>query len=188
MDFNSVAWGYDAFMSFWRFSKRHEALEFVNPEPGTIAIDLGGGTGAYAAIFASPCAEIRVVDLSARMLAIAERKHGLSTLLANASNTGIPDESLDLILICDALHHFPDQEAVLSETFRMLKPGGRLFIHEFQKHSMIVAILGFMERLLFGSMRYIDPEELRDMSTKAGFVTTKERLEYSWYFLLMEKK
>ena len=48
---------------------------------------------------------------------------------ADASDTGLPAESFDTVVMNDAFEHLADPEAVLAECARLLKPGGRVFIN-----------------------------------------------------------
>ncbi len=50
-------------------------------------------------------------------------------ICADASDTGLPSESFDTIIMNDAFEHLADPEAVLAECERLLKPGGRVFIN-----------------------------------------------------------
>lgn len=50
-------------------------------------------------------------------------------ICADASDTGLPSESFDTIIMNDAFEHLADPEAVLAECGRLLKPGGRVFIN-----------------------------------------------------------
>lgn len=43
---------------------------------------------------------------------------------------GLPDESVDRVVMFDAFHHVPNQEEVLAEIYRVLKPGGRAVFGE----------------------------------------------------------
>jgi ubiquinone/menaquinone biosynthesis C-methylase UbiE len=55
----------------------------------------------------------------------------LSFDVRDATATGYPDASFDVVVIANALHIVPDPEAVLKEIHRILKPGGRLFAPTF---------------------------------------------------------
>lgn len=50
-------------------------------------------------------------------------------ICADASDTGLPAEGFDTIIMNDAFEHLADPEAVLAECKRLLKPGGRVFIN-----------------------------------------------------------
>ncbi len=94
----------------------------------------GGQTSNYAVAF--PDAEIHGVDLGAGLLRYAHpraRALGLPIHFkqACASATGFPDASFDMVVSNILLHEIPREmlEAVMRESFRLLKPGG-LVVHQ----------------------------------------------------------
>lgn len=101
--------------------------------PGYTVVDLGTGTGELALQFAratGPEGRVTGVDLSANMLAVAEEKvkcAGLSHVefrQGNASATGLPSSSADIVSMGWCLRNCGDTHAALIEVLRILKPGG----------------------------------------------------------------
>jgi len=86
--------------------------------------ELVGASGAVYALDRHPRAIDRVQNLS--------RKLGLGnvrTILAD-SETGLPDESMDAVLLYDVLHMFDHPDSVLTELARVLKGSGKLSCHD----------------------------------------------------------
>ena len=123
-------------------SKGQAVLRFIEATfPGFSpqrVVDLGcgygGQTGNYVVGF--PDAEIHGVDLGAGLLRYAHpRAEALGLPIhfkqACASATGFPDASFDLVVSNILLHEIPREmlEAVMRESFRLLKPGG-LVVHQ----------------------------------------------------------
>lgn len=80
---------------------------------------------------------IRMVgmDLSMRILIAGNRyrrSHGFNTelLAGDIEKLCFKDKSLDMVLIYNTLHHFPDFEVPLKSVFRILKEGGKLIIED----------------------------------------------------------
>lgn len=76
------------------------------------------------------------IDSDALMLAAARNAYAhlfpaVTFIQANAESMPIPDQSVDLVLVASALHWFQRDRAFL-EIGRVLKPGGFLFIYEYQ--------------------------------------------------------
>jgi len=48
------------------------------------------------------------------------------------NNTGLPDKSVDLVTLNEVFHHIPiiDRQLILKEVYRILKPGGYLYLRE----------------------------------------------------------
>ena len=87
--------------------------------------------------------------------------------VADASDTGLPDASVDLVFCHQTLHHLVEQEAALAEFHRVLKPGGVLLLAE----STRKYIRSWMIRLLFRHPMEVQrtAEEYLAMVRSAGF-------------------
>jgi SAM-dependent methyltransferase len=87
----------------------------------------------------------------------------------NGHTINIPGESVDRIICFDTFHHVPNQEKVLSEFFRILKPGGIAgFSEPGINHSQTLQSQSEMRNhyVLENDIRV---DEIRKLSTKIGF-------------------
>ncbi len=123
--------------------KELQPLKLIKAIAGTVSgmtcIDLGSGTG----VFALPLAEavgsqgtVYAIDRSADMLALLKEKEPPQNLLmlqADVAETGLKSKIADLCLLALILHEVTSPEQVLKETWRILKPGGKLIIIEWKK-------------------------------------------------------
>ena len=96
-------------------------------------VDVGGGAGTLARIFAGDGHRVTCVDLSADLLAVGRERaaqEGLDIQFLNCSATDIPlpDASLDVCVVPELLEHVADWEGVLDEAGRILRPGGVLYL------------------------------------------------------------
>ncbi|MBQ9931011.1 MAG: demethylmenaquinone methyltransferase [Firmicutes bacterium] len=106
-------------------------------EPSSI-MDLCCGTGDIALSMATamPDAHVHGVDFSENMLVVARQRLEASGLKhvqfsqGNAMDLQFPDETFDCATISFGLRNVENYEKALSEIFRVLKPGGRLFCLE----------------------------------------------------------
>lgn len=100
------------------------------------ALEIGCGTGfaLYALRDALPRARLAGSELHSAGLLTARARHGESVELfqMDARKSGLVD-AIDLIGAFDVLEHIPEDEAVLAEIRRMLKPGG-IFIATVPQH------------------------------------------------------
>jgi ArsR family transcriptional regulator len=139
--------------------------------------DLGAGDGTLSRLLARQAESVHCVDNSPRMVqvgrALAKKEHlrNLTYVLGNIEKVPLPDRSIDLALLSQALHHAENPRQALAEAFRILKPGGRLLIldlraHRFEKAREIYADrwLGFKEN------------ELHDWIEEAGFRQSEVRV------------
>lgn len=100
-------------------------------------LDVGGGTGNYAAALAERGWEPVVVDHSAAMLARAADK-GVPVAAGDASRLPVPNASVDAVTLISMLHHVPDWWAALDEARRAVAPGGRVVILAFTREHLEV--------------------------------------------------
>ena len=139
--------------------------------------DLGAGDGTLSRLLARQAKSVHCVDNSPRMVqlgrALAKKEHlrNLTYLLGDIEKVPLPDRSIDLALLSQALHHAENPRKALSEAFRILKPGGQLLIldlraHRFEKARELYADrwLGFKEN------------DLHDWIEEAGFNHSEVRV------------
>lgn len=107
-------------------------------QEGQTFLDYGCGTGDFtihAAKRVSETGKVYALDYFPRQLEIVtERsaKAGLANIetILSANETGLPDESVDVIWMCDVLHEIKERREVLSELHRVLKRDGILALHD----------------------------------------------------------
>ena len=115
---------------------RRQLLARVHGQPQRI-LDVGCGTGSTTVMLKQLCPMAQVIglDLSPNMIILAEQKaKKLGTAIAwhhgLAENTGLEDESFDLVTASFLFHETPQAiaQSVLRESFRLIKPGGQVLI------------------------------------------------------------
>ena len=104
--------------------------------PGDRVLDVASGGGSTARLLAAERgATVRGIELSPRLVAMAERdaaEAGLASVTAfevgDAERLPVDDASFDVVLCECALCTFPDQAAAVAGFRRALGPGGRVGI------------------------------------------------------------
>ncbi len=107
-------------------------------------LDLAGGTGdiAFGILdkFNHLTPKITLCDLTYDMIAVGKDRainkgllHNLNWTVGNAESTPFRDESFDIVTISFGLRNCTYKEKVLSDAFRVLKPGGVFYCLEFSK-------------------------------------------------------
>jgi trans-aconitate methyltransferase len=113
-------------------------LEWLAARPDERLLDLGCGDGQLTQRIAATGASVQGVDASKQMVEAA-RSRGIAADQAEAEKLPYPDASFDAVFSNAALHWVRDQDAMMAETHRVLKLGGR-FVAEMGGHGNIAAI------------------------------------------------
>jgi ubiquinone/menaquinone biosynthesis C-methylase UbiE len=114
-------------LSEWRDAVRRH----LRPSPGITLVDIGAGTGAFAAAF-SDWFDLSVVAVepSTAMRDQIPRTPGVQVLEGNASALPLPDESVDAAWLSLVIHHIPDLGVAANEIRRVLRPGAPVLIRQ----------------------------------------------------------
>jgi demethylmenaquinone methyltransferase/2-methoxy-6-polyprenyl-1,4-benzoquinol methylase len=170
--------------------------------PGFKCLDIAGGTGDLAKVFAKqagPTGEVWLTDINESMLRVGRDRllnRGLltPTLLCDAEKLPFPDNYFDRVSVAFGLRNMTHKDQALKEMRRVLKPGGKLLVLEFSKVAEPLQkpydiysfkVLPWMGQKIAGdaeSYRYLaesirmhpDQETLKTMMEEAGL----ERVTY----------
>jgi 2-polyprenyl-6-hydroxyphenyl methylase/3-demethylubiquinone-9 3-methyltransferase len=171
---NPVRFGY--FQQIWS-----EKLK-VDPR-GKETLDIGCGGGLLAEEFAQAGCKVTGIDPSEPSLAVAKTHAQQSDLDINyLSGVGehlpFADASFDIVYCCDVLEHVNNLEQVITETARVLKPGGIFFYDTINRTflSNLVLIkmaqewkgIRFMPPNLHAYSQFVKPRELTTIMQRQG--------------------
>jgi len=141
----------------------HLALRLT---PAIEIADLGAGEGLVSQLLAQRARQVWCIDNSPRMVEVGTelaKKNGLANLaykLGDIEHVPLPDRSVDLAILSQALHHARHPQAAVAEAFRILRPGGQILAldlneHGFEKARELYADvwLGFKESAIHGFLK-----------------------------------
>ena len=103
----------------------------LRPSSGMTLVDVGAGTGQFAAAFADWFRlDVVAVEPSAAMRAQIPRRTDIQVLDGTAGALPLPDGSADAAWLSCVIHHIPDPEAAAREIRRVLRPGAPVFFRQ----------------------------------------------------------
>jgi ArsR family transcriptional regulator len=108
--------------------------------PLTVA-DLGAGEGTLAQLLARNARKVIAIDNSPKMVEFGSKlakEHGFENLeyrLGDIEDPPIKDDSVDLVILSQALHHAIHPKKAIGAAHRILKRGGRLVILDLLSHN-----------------------------------------------------
>jgi len=149
--FGAIAGRYDLNNRLHSFGRdqawRRATVRLVELQPTDAALDVACGTGDLTrALKAGGAASVVGVDFTPEMLGVARAKgDGLTYIEGDAMALPFEDASFDVVTIAFGLRNVQDPGRAVGEFHRVLKPGGRLAVLEFDRPSP--AIVGWLNDL-----------------------------------------
>jgi ubiquinone/menaquinone biosynthesis C-methylase UbiE len=103
-------------------------LKLAQPQPGEKILDVGIGTGYFAADYLQYKVNITGIDISEKMLDVARARGLTNVFTGDAVSLDFPDEAFDLVMSITALEFIEEPEKAVSEMVRVCKKGGRVVV------------------------------------------------------------
>jgi ArsR family transcriptional regulator len=138
--------------------------------PPLVVADLGAGEGLLSELLARRSKKVIAVDNSEKIVAFGAakaKKNNLKNLefrLGDLQNPPIEPQSVDVVILSQALHHADDPAKAVEAAYKLLKPHGQILILDLAKHNFEKA------RELYGDRWLGFPEsDLHRWLEQAGF-------------------
>lgn len=153
-------------------------------------MDFGGGTGGFSMAMAPLVSEIESVDISSNFVekgraAIAMSPHRNINICHIGAKLPYEDATFDAITMVDLVHHLDNVDETMTETMRVLKPGGRLLVFEPNKLNFLLSFMCLLDKNEWGLLRLGTPWIYRKL---LGPYITIERLEFNGLLVGPESK
>ena len=198
--FNQVYDRYDLMNDFMSLGIhrlwKKSLLNMMNPSSNQNLIDVACGTGDIAKLFlkhVNKLSQITCVDPNKGMISKGKEKlskfKNINWIISPAEKIPLSDNSFDFYTISFGLRNTANIDKVLSEAYRVLKPGGRFLCLEFSKiqntnletlyknYSKLIPSIGKFvvgekqpyEYLIKSIEDFLNQEELIDAMVKSNF-------------------
>ncbi|HET8865133.1 MAG TPA: class I SAM-dependent methyltransferase [Gracilimonas sp.] len=192
--YNNQAERYEERWKAYLSHTHQKLLNIFECEKGHRILDVSAGTGLFAkhlnesgAMFS----EIVLNDVSGKMLNIARKRFedqaAISFTEDSSERLSFQDNSFDSVISLNAFHNYKDQEGTLSEIHRVLKPGGRFYLLDWNRKGFF-RLINFCIDVFSGEfIQTRNADELNKALESLSFqVNTKEEWGFRyWKFYLM---
>lgn len=156
----------------YRVSK---VLGIHTPQRTDRVIDFGCGWGTFEFALAGQVGDVLGIDFSQRSIDIcntrleANPRDNVRFLCADAGDTGLDSDSVDVVLAADLFEHvYPEDSArIAREAFRLLRPGGR-FVTWTPHRGHVLEILKNRDIVLKRDVSHVDYKSMADMKSLLG--------------------
>ena len=165
-----------------RFTEKFKnaLLSVVDLYDGDSVLDIGCGNGTLLYRLSNIKSITGFgVDISPQMIETAKAYYpGFKFAVSDCENIPLDNDSMDIIVVCAAYHHFPNTNAFALEAKRLLKQGGSIYIAEFRLPSVIRYVANiFLPLSKDGDVKLYSSKEIVDTFSDLGFyhITTTKK-------------
>ena len=166
-------------LNFRRADECDGVLRWLAAGAGERILDVGSGDGYYDWRISRTGARVTGIDLHEKRLAFARRHYGSDLaefLLMDAERADFPPGSFDKAMSLCVMEHLGDDERVMRNVCRALKPGGRFaFSADSLSSPGIRAEERERHRTRYAVKTFYTPEIVRDKLARTGFDVEETR-------------
>ncbi len=190
--YNKIAFGYDMSRE-GQYTRSHikELSDTIDLGEGDVVLDVACGNGTLLKEL-SKKAKIQAngIDISENMIHAAKMRYPNMSFEVNpCCPLEWDDESIDVITVCCAFHHFDDPQGFVNECKRVLKKKGTVYIAD---PNFGAVLRFFANRFWFpfsksGDVRIYSKKELETIFYDIGFKTVQVYLKDKGLFLKAKK-
>ena len=192
MAYNKISFEYETSRE-GQYTRFHinELSDMVELSEGDVVLDVACGTGTLLREL-SKKAKIQAngIDVSENMIHVAKMRYpNMNFAIKPCCPLEWQDESIDVITVCCAFHHFEDPQGFVNECKRVLKRNGAVYMAD----PNVGAVLRFLANKFWvpfsksGDVRIYSKKELEVIFYNSGFKTVQVYKKDKGLFLKAKK-
>lgn len=112
---------------WWFRERRHIIAKAIEGIPASTALDIGAGAGGNTRVLEAAGWRATALEFSDAGVELG-RARGLDVVQGDARDIPFPDDSFGLVVAYDVLEHITEDDKVVAEIARVVRPGGRVLI------------------------------------------------------------
>lgn len=112
---------------WWFRERRHLIATAIAGLPPSRALDIGAGAGGNTRVLEAAGWQATALEFSDAGVELAEQR-GLDVVQGDARNIPFPDDHFGLLVAYDVLEHIEEDDQVVQEIARVVRPGGKVLI------------------------------------------------------------
>lgn len=188
VSYNKIASEYDTSRE-GQYTRFHieELMNTVDVKEGDAVLDVACGNGTLLGKLKSKVdIQAHGIDISENMIRVAKKRYSdIDFKVESCCPLQFNDDSIDVITVCCAFHHFENPQGFANECKRVLRKDGVIYIADPNFNSLIRFIAN---SIIFpftksGDVKVYSAKELKEFFYKAGFQKVRTYRKGSGTFL-----
>lgn len=149
-------------------------------------VDLGGGSGTLIEFAHSMRSDMCYICVDPAKGMLQYVPPYAWRVMALGEELPFKDNAVGAIMIGDAIHHFTEPHKGIDEAMRTLKHGGKLFIFDINRQTIMGWLISNMERLMHEPAHFYTPDQLKNLLMAKGFKVLT--ISHPWRYTIEAEK
>lgn len=192
LSYNKKADNYDSTYD-GKFTVKFKKLlcDAVKIDENATVADIGCGNGRLLHSLAEKYSFYGYgIDISERMIECARQTNpDMKFYVAKCDSLPLESNTVDVMTVCAAFHHFPDAKAFAKEAARVLKIGGVIYIADVYLCAVLRAIVNpFIKLSPSGDVKIYAPKQIARLFKSYGFILSDIKVDGKVQLVTLKKQ
>ncbi|MCP9291076.1 methyltransferase domain-containing protein [Gracilimonas sediminicola] len=191
--YDALASKYDVRWKGYLENTHQKLLGQLRIHPSDRVLDISAGTGYLAKYIQQndwEFGEFVLNDVSSEMLGKAQEKVGSDDRYRftgySAEQMSFETNSFDRVISMNAFHNYPNQEAVIQEVYRVLKPGGMFYLLDWNKEGLFRVVNYWIDKLTSETIQTVSVDDAEALLSSLHFnIKNKQTWHYRYWNLFL---